>query len=78
MPYKIIQIQLTDAQVEAIEKGIGTVGDDENYALLAEPKLTAGKLNVQVVTTEQYAILRPAITAAHKLPQWKPGKAGAK
>ena len=69
MPYKVIQVRLTGAQITQIMKGIGPSDDD--YALLAEPKPDREVLNVQIVTKEQYAILRPAILEAAKLSQWK-------
>jgi len=71
MAFKIIQVPLTGDQIKQIERGVGANGEDDKYALLAEPKLMGEVLNVQVVTLEQYEILRPAILAATKLPQWK-------
>lgn len=74
MPYKVIQVKLTGAQVMEIEKSIGLNVDASEYALLAEPKLDREVLNVQVISKEQYEIVRPAILEAYKLPPWKRGK----
>lgn len=74
MAFKIIQVPLTESQIAQIERRVGANGDDYQYALLAEPKLDREVLHVQVVTKEQYDILRPAILEANKLPTWKPGK----
>lgn len=57
MAFKIIQVFLTEHQIRQIRLGVGPNGDDDQYALLAEPKLNGEVLNVQVVTKEQYDIL---------------------
>lgn len=68
MSFKVIKIDLTEEQVGKIAK---VVDGGSDFALLAEPKLEDGTLRVQIVTDLQFAILRPAILNAHKLPQWR-------
>lgn len=68
MAFKVIQVDLTDEQIAQIEKA---VKDGDEFALLAEPRLSKGMLNVRICTNEQFEILRPAILEAYKLPEWR-------
>lgn len=68
MAFKVIKIEMTNDQIKLIEKA--TI-NGSRFSLLAEPHLDTGMLRVQIVTDEQFQILRPAIMEAYKLPQWK-------
>ena len=68
MAFKVIRLRLTRDQIEEIAAAVLGSGD---FALLAEPKMDKGVLDVQICTNEQFEILQPAILKAHKLPQWR-------
>lgn len=68
MAFKVIKIEMTNDQIKLIEKA---TMNGKRFSLLAEPHLDTGMLRVQIVTDEQFKILRTAILKAYKLPQWK-------
>lgn len=70
MPYKVIELTLTDEQMATIDSELG----DNQWALIAQPQMrgrSSGLLYVYVCTPEQYKMLDVAVIAARELPMYQ-------
>lgn len=71
MPYKVIELQLTDEQIAEIE---ATLGDTvEPFALLAHPQvrgLRSGQMPVYILTAAQYKAIDKGVIEGRAMLAW--------
>ncbi len=69
MPFKVVEIQLTDEQLARLVSEVS----DLPYALLAQPRISGrqgGVMSVYFCTPEQHALINKGTMEARKLPEY--------